>query len=240
MFSNLINRAQEGADTPITEGLPIDFNQLYTDAVAWIENLGEALISWGTLWQVLAIVACAVLGFVTSRYPKARLSAAAANPKTASILQRLYHSLAMIVWPVFTVIFLWIATAIFTSIDGLPNEGLRIAASLLNAWIVVRLVTSNIKDGFWQTLIALIAWTIAALYILRLLDPVMASLDSAAMEIGGVKITALRVITSLFIAVVALWFGQVAGDAAQSVSGLAFRRSSPTSSQASSSCLKSR
>ena len=42
----------------------------------------------------------------------------------------------------------------------------------MNAWIVVRFVTANMQPGFWQTAIAIVAWTIAALYILHLLDPV--------------------------------------------------------------------
>ena len=109
----------------------------------------------------------------------------------------------------------WIATAAFEA-AGLRNEGLRVAASLMNAWIVVRFVTANLKPGFWQTAIAIVAWTIAALYILHLLDPVTDALNSAAFSVAGVKVTVMRVITSIFIAIVALWLGRIAGDAAQS------------------------
>ena len=45
---------------------------------------------------------------------------------------------------------------------------------------------------------------------------VIFTLNAAAFSVAGVKITLLRVITSVVIAIVALWIGRVAGDAAQS------------------------
>jgi small-conductance mechanosensitive channel len=63
--------------------------------------------------------------------------------------------------------------------------------------------------------LALLAWLIAALYILRLLQPVTESLDSTIIEFGGVKFSILRLLTSLAVAAFALWLGRIAGDAAQ-------------------------
>ncbi|WP_084395636.1 mechanosensitive ion channel family protein [Henriciella aquimarina] len=193
----------------------LDWAALKDQAIETYSDVQENFISLGSLWQVLAILAAAALGWLCARYPAARLHKYAESRAHDDILKRLALSIAKIVWPVFTVIFLWVATAVFNAM-ALPNEGLRIAASLLNAWIVVRFVTANMKDGFWQTAIAVLAWVIAALYILHLLEPVMDGLNAAAFSVAGVKITLLRVITSIMIAVIALWIGRVAGDAAQS------------------------
>ena len=45
-----------------------------------------------------------------------------------------------------------------------------------------------------------ITWSIAALYILRLLQPVTESLDSTIIQFAGVKFSLLRLLTSLFVA----------------------------------------
>ncbi|MEM5517911.1 mechanosensitive ion channel domain-containing protein [Henriciella sp. AS95] len=193
----------------------LDWDSIQQQAVEAFHAFQEQFISWGSLWQVLAVLGAIVLGYILSRFPTGRLRKTAEAREHKDIIYRLVKSIARILWPAFTVIFLWISTAVFEALE-LRNEGLRIAASLLNAWIVVRFVTSNMKPGFWQTFIAIVAWTIAALYILRLLDPVVDALNAAAFSVGGVKITAMRVITSIFIAIVALWLGRVAGDAAQS------------------------
>jgi small-conductance mechanosensitive channel len=217
---SLIQFAQQSVDpeAPATGSTPADEDDLVESHLDWaslkqqaidgFESFQQNFISWGSLWQACAVVGAILLAYVLSRYPAGRLRKTAEAREHKDIIQRLTHSLSSIVWPAFTVVFLWIATAVFDAI-GLPNAGLRVAASLLNAWIVVRFVTSNMKPGFWQTFIAVLAWTIAALYILRLLDPVTGALNAAAFSVGGV-------ITSIFIAIVALWIGRLAGDAAQS------------------------
>ena len=206
--------AGDGGNGELVES-HLDWESLQAEAVASFETLRDNFISWGSLWQLLAFFAAVGLGWLCSRYPASRLRKYAEGREHNDILSRLSISLSQIVWPAFIVLFLWIATTAFNAL-ALPNAGLRVAASLLNAWIVVRFVTSNMKDGFWQTAVAVLAWTVAALYILHLLGPVTDAMNAAAFTVAGVKISLLRVITSIFIAVVALWIGRVAGDAAQS------------------------
>ncbi|WP_300379284.1 mechanosensitive ion channel domain-containing protein [Henriciella sp.] len=193
----------------------IDWTEAREATIDGFNTFRDNFLSLGSIWQALAVLAAVGLGWLVSRYPAGQLRRYADSRPNDDILSRLALSLARIVWPVFIVLLLWIATAVFNAV-GLPNTGLRIAASLLNAWIVVRFITANMKEGFWQTAIAVLAWTVAALYILRLLGPVTDALNAAAFTVAGVKITILRIITSVFIAVVALWIGRVAGDAAQS------------------------
>jgi small-conductance mechanosensitive channel len=177
-------------------------------------RLAAEFLSYQSLWQILAIVIAGIIGFFLSRVPAARLKKLATSRKHPDILFHAAVSASRIVWPVLTAIVLWIAIPAFKQF-GLHNEILRIAASLLNAWIIVRLITSNIRDGLVANTLALLAWLIAALYILRLLQPVTESLDSTIIEFGGVKFSILRLLTSLAVAAFALWLGRIAGDAAQ-------------------------
>ena len=212
---------QEGDPTPAENGgaplLESNFNwiSLQEQMLEGYATFRDSFLSWASLWQLLAILTAGLVAYLLSRYPSKRLSAYAESHRQNLIYSRLLRSIAGILWPGFTVILLWIATAAFENM-GYANEGLRIAASLMNAWIVVRFITFNMKRGFWQTAISVLAWTVAALYILHLLNPVTAALNAAAFSVAGVQITLLRVLTSIVIAIVALWIGRVAGDAAQS------------------------
>ena len=175
-----------------------------------VAHLAAEFLSYESLWQFLAIILAGIVGFFLSRVPVTRLKKLAASRERSDVLFHAAVSSARIVWPVVTALLLWITIPVFGQF-GLRNEILRVAASLLNAWIIVRLITSNIRDGLVANTLTLLAWLIAALYILRLLQPVTESLDSTIIELGGVKFSILRLLTSLAVAAFALWLGRIAG-----------------------------
>lgn len=82
---------------------------------------------------------------------------------------------------------------------------MKVVVSLLNAWIVIRLASGLIRDPVWARLVAVIAWTVAALNILGLLDPTVALLDGLALSFGEVRISALGVIKGVLSLAVLLW-----------------------------------
>jgi len=87
----------------------------------------------------------------------------------------------------------------------LPHELLRVAVSLLSAWIAIRVVTSFVAEPFWARTIAVAAWTIAALNILHLLVPVTGFLDEIAVTFGATRLSAYMVIKGVVLAAVLLW-----------------------------------
>lgn len=192
-----------------------DLASLMASAREGFAKMLDILMSVDTLYQLAAIVAAVALGWLISRRPKAFLRSKWQSREDHDIIYRIYYALAGVAWPVCTVILLWIAMFVFRDAEGVRSEILRIAASLTNAGIIVRLFTRNMMAGPLRTLISVTAWGIAALYILKLLKPVMATLDSAGISVGDTRITVLQVITSLLVAIGALWFGRIAGDAAQ-------------------------
>lgn len=196
------------------EGVELNVNQLSADLVTWFSDLVDSLWSLNTLWQIGAIVASALVGYVIGRPIAQYLKQQAQKRDQQDILFRAYASLARVIWPIATVALLWTSMVAFSAGD-LPNTLLRIAASLLNAWIVVRLVTSNMKDGAIATSIAFIAWTLAALHIFQLLEPLTSSLDSVAVTVGSTRFSLLRLLTSIVVASFALWISRAMGDAVQ-------------------------
>jgi len=89
---------------------------------------------------------------------------------------------------------------------------LGVAARLAIAWFVIVLLAGLIRNQFVYRMVAIFAWTIAALSILGLLQPTMAALDSVAVVLGGLRISPLLVIKTAVLLMLALWAASAAGD----------------------------
>jgi len=89
----------------------------------------------------------------------------------------------------------------------LPSRSylIGVAANLATAWVVIAILASVIHNQLFNRLVAIAAWTIAALSILGLLEPVQEALDSAGILIGGLRITALVAIKATALLLLALW-----------------------------------
>jgi small-conductance mechanosensitive channel len=77
-----------------------------------------------------------------------------------------------------------------------PHQLIQIAASLLTAWVVIRLLSQAAPSPTWAKLITWAVWSVAALSILRLLEPTIAMLDAAALETPRLRISVYSVIKS--------------------------------------------
>ena len=80
-----------------------------------------------------------------------------------------------------------------------------VAASLATAWIVIAIAASLIRNAFFNRAVSVIAWSIAALSIVGLLDDVIAGLDRAGMVIGGLRVTALLALKTASLLLITLW-----------------------------------
>ncbi|HEY0223444.1 MAG TPA: mechanosensitive ion channel domain-containing protein [Pseudolabrys sp.] len=96
---------------------------------------------------------------------------------------------------------------------------LGVAINLTTAWVAINVLAGVIHNRFVNRVVAVSAWTIAALSILQLLDPVTASLDSpsVSMMVGGLRLSPLLALKTTALLLVALW-------AANSVSNFVERR----------------
>jgi small-conductance mechanosensitive channel len=89
---------------------------------------------------------------------------------------------------------------------------LSVAANLAFAWLIIRLVTSVIRNTFIVRLVSLSAWLVAALSILGLLEPTIDALDSVSIVLGGLRLTPLLLIKLAVLLIVALWLTNIASN----------------------------
>ena len=82
---------------------------------------------------------------------------------------------------------------------------LIVANNLATAWIVIAILTSLIRNHFINRVVAVTAWTIAALSIMGLLDGTVAALNSRAIVLGGLRITPLLILKTSVLLLLAIW-----------------------------------
>jgi small-conductance mechanosensitive channel len=106
--------------------------------------------------------------------------------------------------PLFWLFSLWLAGAV-GSLAGysLPLTGAGIA--LLLAWVFIRLLSFTVRSPFASVAISVVAWSVAALSILGILDPLVRQLDSYAITFGRYRLSALTMINAVFVLTALLW-----------------------------------
>jgi small-conductance mechanosensitive channel len=91
---------------------------------------------------------------------------------------------------------------------------LMVAAKLALAWLMIRLVTSVIRNAFIVKLVSVAAWLVAALSILGQLDFALEALDSdqVAVVLAGLRLTPLLLIKAGALLILALWLTNIASN----------------------------
>jgi len=113
-------------------------------------------------------------------------------------------ALSELMTPVSWLILQWISIAISEHYQW-PKGALTILASLLTAWVLIRLVSMLVKNDSLARFIAYSAWTIAALNIFGLLDAVLQLLDSWFINVGDVRVSPLTLVKVGISLWVSLW-----------------------------------
>lgn len=169
------------------------------------EKIAAQLLSYDGLYQVALISAAVVVAWIVAR--PVRKMVAGMWPTTdghTTYLSNAQTVIQKLIFPAFVVMTLWIGSTAFQSLN-IGNDLVRLVASLMQAWVLIRLFSTFVRDPLWSRTFATIAWFIAALNILRLLDPAIALLDSVALSMGETRLTLYMVIKGLIILGLLFW-----------------------------------
>lgn len=105
----------------------------------------------------------------------------------------------------FIAVMMVVRTAIRETIALPRTYLLSVSIDLATAWFVIAVLTSVIRNPFVNRVVAVSTWTIAALSILNLLDPIAKALDSAAILLGGLRLTPLLMLKAVVLLLITLW-----------------------------------
>ncbi|MCZ6453141.1 MAG: mechanosensitive ion channel [Alphaproteobacteria bacterium] len=188
--------------------------EIYAESArGWIST---ELLTIAALWQAGVIVVAFGAALLMTPPFRGWLRRRVDEAADESRLSFVCSTFINLVTPVLWVILLWLAVEIADRSEW-PNKLLSIVVSLVNAWIVIHLVSRFVTDAAWTRFIAVTIWVVAALNIVELLQPALNLLDGIALQVGTVRVTALSLAKGMFTLVVLLWLANL-------VSGILERR----------------
>jgi small-conductance mechanosensitive channel len=201
-------QAEPADQSVLDEMLPAD--EVAAAFLALVEWAETYLLSISVLVQVGlimgALIPAAVFGPRLKRLIREQLSRRMNTP----LLRRLADAMAELATPIALYVTLG-AIRIALGSAGQPMDWVAAAIALMNAWIIVRVVTLVIRSRFWSRVAFYIAWPIAALDAFGMLGPVIEQMRELAIPLGEgeggrpIQFSLLDVVRTLLYFAVLFW-----------------------------------
>ncbi|WP_137043079.1 mechanosensitive ion channel family protein [Pseudolabrys sp. FHR47] len=178
-----------------------------------LPKLVAELSSFWLLVQFGILLAAGAIGTVAGILIRRRVDLTSVTMGWPPMLKLLARSFLECVGTIIFIVILFIVREAMLSLTW-PSRSylLGVAVSLATAWVVIALVTSLIRNQFIHRVVSIGAWTFAALDILGLRMAVRAELDSYALVVGGLRISALTVIKGTVLLLFTLWIANAFSD----------------------------
>jgi small-conductance mechanosensitive channel len=183
-----------------------DLHEVIDTILGALRSVGAEL-TWEWFWyQIGLLLIAAGLARILAAIMRSRVDLASSSMGMPGAVRRFVRALFGSLTVAFFALFAGFMRASMLMVTW-PSRSyvLAVATSLATAWLVIRLMAGIVRDQLLVRIIAVIAFLIAALSILGLLDQVTAALDSVAIRIGGVRLTPLLIIEVAVLLSAAIW-----------------------------------
>ena len=165
---------------------------------AWLWIQDNVFVSRNLIQLLVIALAFAIAYYLAPRivnWLKARRHKAA--------ILKLTYAVSDLALPLLWAGFQWFALLVASS-AGWPYHVLKISASLVSAWVIIRLLSELVRNPVLARGIAWTIWTVAALNILNLLEPTRAQLQG--LHVPFLKETnVLEMLEAIFGLAILLW-----------------------------------
>ena len=182
---------------------PALWGELYNLILSWVQ---AEVLTLASLVQGLTLLVLAILARAIAKPLRPRLEARLEGLRVYSPLRRALSVIDDQLFGIVFVLLLWLTIGIVIQIQAsIASDLLRIFASLISAWILIKISSSLIANPFIANLFAALAWTIAALNIVGFLGPAIDALDSVTLPLGQTRITLLTIINGAILLGILMW-----------------------------------
>ena len=189
------------------------FDNGFDDLAAWF---AEQFLHWAVLWEVAGLAAMAVVAYFLARALRPAVAHWAGRQRPESRMARVAGSVASLLFVIVFLIPAWLAAGVLVQLQVAGQYRLlEIIASLMTAWVLIRLSSSFIANRLTANTVFLIAWSAAALNILGLLDETISALDAIAIPLGTARLSLLTVLWGALLFGLLLWAALVLSGLAQ-------------------------
>lgn len=156
------------------------------------------LLSYYNLIQIIFLLLLfGISYFIEKKYKKMVISII---PDHFILKETLKELFKLIIYSVL----LWIYILV-SSIAEIPYYSVIIIANLLSAWIVINLLSELIQNKLLSKIFSVLIWSIAALHLLGIYNPVVNILDEIAFKSGNIHISLLMVIKGILTLFIFFW-----------------------------------
>jgi small-conductance mechanosensitive channel len=190
-----------------------DMGQMLNTMAEQIRSVG---VEFATIWLPLQLA----LLLLATGVAYAGAAVLRRHIHVESLLSRLPAAVRQVIDAIFGalgfIIFALVTALMYTTLLEFTTPArvhlLKVGASLATAWVVISLFAALLRNHFVNRLVAISAWTIAALSILGLLGNATQMLDSVALPIGDLRISPLLILKTAVFLLVALWLAIALGN----------------------------
>ncbi len=180
---------------------PDEVPKLTASIWQWVDT---SILVPSTLVQFLIILAAWGLALILAPSGRRLIDSRKGKGRFARFTDPALRTLSPLVLPILWLVLQWFSVFAAKQAQW-PHHLVESAVSLLTAWVVIRVLSQAIRDPGWSKSLAFLAWTVAALNLLGLLEPTMATLDRMGVTLGDVRISVLSALKAGFILVALLW-----------------------------------
>lgn len=179
----------------ISEKKLVFINDWLLKNVLTYDHLSQAMII-ACVWLIAVLVG----NRLKQRFSKPELE----QRRFAQILSTVLPYASLLCWLLLQMVSLLIAME-----AEWPHNLLTIVVNLLAVWIIIKITSSLFNNTAWIKLVAVLAWSLAALNIMDLLGPTIKMFDRLAFTFGTVRISVLTVLSGILTIALLLWIARL-------------------------------
>lgn len=178
-----------------------------TGLEAWQWLLDHVLV-WPTAVQFGIVVCALLIAKAFASRLKASIDHLEENPKFPNWLQPIVRAISPLSLPIVWLVLQWFSMFAAKTAQW-PSLLIESTVSLLTAWVVIRFASGFIKNRSLARTLAIIAWSIAALNLVGLLDATRDILDAMAFSVGDIRLSVLGLLKAGLVLALFLWLAGV-------------------------------
>ena len=178
--------------------------------------------NWRDFWldpsirlQFGILAGLVLLVFILSKITKPLFESLAEGAKENEFKALIWNNITRMVAPLYLLSSCLLAVALVERFSISSQELIRPFTSAAGAWATYRMISGFIKSRAWLRLIAVLAFSLAALHSFGLLETTIDLLNLLAFNVGDRRISILDILNGGVILLVLLWISSLLGSSGE-------------------------
>ena len=185
-------------------------DSITTQLSNWVREGVNWTLNHSTTWpaaaQLAALALIFLLAYSAHRGLRPQLDAWVRQGNLPGLLQSIVTAITRETGGLTFIALAWVTVGVFEQIPDIATAGLiEVIASLVTAWVIIAVSSLVIANRFLARVVAVAAWTIAALNILGLLTPTMNTLRGFTFSMGSAEVSMFDLLGGIALLVILIW-----------------------------------